>query len=392
MFRHSGILSTMDTRDFLSDKYTVRFEKLLSNGSCLAHADGMALFVPFGIPGETAEVRITDQKKGYLTGEIIGISDYSPDRIHPTCPLFGRCGGCSLQHIKYERQLELKKEMLTEALKRTGHIDFSDIKVIPSEPYGYRIRTQFHPAPDGNPGFMSGATNNVLQVKSCPVCSEEINGMLEGGSKLKLRERTVFFAPDKKVFSPALGNGTEDITIRLKGKDIRTNSLCFFQSNRSVFEKMLETLESMVKGGDIWLDLYSGIGLPGIFFTDRYRELFFVEENPFSARYGAANTAGTGQCRFFNMKTEAWLKSPKKKIKPDTIFLDPPRTGITDKVADYLSGSDAKEIFYLSCNFTTLARDLGKLTRESYRIDTIHLFDFYPQTPDMECLVHLYKN
>lgn len=392
MFRHSGILSTMDTRDFLSDRYTVRFEKLLSNGSCLAHADGMALFVPFGIPGETAEIRITDQKKGYLTGEIIGISDYSPDRIHPPCPLFGRCGGCSLQHIKYERQLELKKEMLTEALKRTGHIDFSDIKVIPSEPYGYRIRTQFHPAPDGNPGFMSGATNNVLPVKSCPVCSEEINGMLEGGGKLKLRERTVFFAPDKKVFSPALGNGTEDITIRLKGKEIRTNSLCFFQSNRSVFEKMLETLESMVKGGDIWLDLYSGIGLPGIFFTDRYRELFFVEENPFSARYGASNTAGAGRCRFFNMKTEAWIKSPKKKIKPDTIFLDPPRTGISEKVADYLTGSDAKEIFYLSCNFTTLARDLGKLTRESYRIDTIHMFDFYPQTPDMECLVHLYKN
>lgn len=392
MFRHSGILSTMDTRDFLSDKYTVRFEKLLSNGSCLAHADGMALFVPFGIPGETAEVRITDQKKGYLTGEITGISDYSPDRTQPLCPLFGRCGGCSLQHIKYERQLELKKEMLTEALKRTGHIDFSDIKVIPSEPYGYRIRTQFHPAPDGNPGFMSGATNNVLPVKGCPVCSVEINGMLEGGGKLKLRERTVFFAPDKKVFSPALGNGTEDIVIRLKGKDIRTNSLCFFQSNREVFEKMLEVLDGMVKGGDIWLDLYSGIGLPGIFFTDRYRELFFVEENPFSARYGAANTAGAGRCRFFNMKTEAWIKSPKKKIKPDTIFLDPPRTGIADKVADYLTGSDAKEIFYLSCNFTTLARDLGKLTRESYRIDTIHMFDFYPQTPDMECLVHLYKN
>ena len=117
-----------------------------------------------------------------------------------------------------------------------------------------------------------------------------------------------------------------------------------------------------------------------------------MEENPFSARYGAANTAGAGRCRFFNMKTEAWIKSPKKKIKPDTIVLDPPRTGISEKVADYLTGSDAKEIFYLSCNFTTLARDLGKLTRESYRIDTIHMFDFYPQTPDMECLVHLYKN
>lgn len=380
----------MNTRDFLSDTYRVRFEKLLSNGCCLAHADGMAVFVPFGIPGETAEIRITEQKKGYLLGEIIGISDYNSHRVQPVCPLFGRCGGCSLQHISYEKQLELKKEMLTEALQRTGHLDFSDIRVIPSEPYGYRIRTQFHPAEKGKPGFMSRASNNVLPVENCPICCDGINALLGNGRELKLKERTVFFAPDgKQVYSPAMGNGTSDIKIRLKGKEIRTNSLCFFQSNRELFERMLEMLDGMAEGGGIWLDLYSGIGLPGIFFTDRYRELYFVEESPFSSRYGAANTAAFGKCRFFNMKTEVWIKSPKKNIKPDTIFLDPPRTGISDTVAEYLTGSEAKDIFYLSCNFTTLARDLGKITEKNYKISSINMFDFYPQTPDMECLVHL---
>ncbi len=102
----------MSTKDFLSKPYTVRLEKLLSNGCALAHADGMAVFIPYGIPGEEVQIEITESKKGYLMGRITGISDVSPHRVIPPCPLFGRCGGCTLQHIDYSRQLELKKEML----------------------------------------------------------------------------------------------------------------------------------------------------------------------------------------------------------------------------------------------------------------------------------------
>ena len=383
----------MSTSDFLSKPYTVRFEKLLSNGCSLAHVDGMAVFVPYGIPGEEVQIEITESKKGYLMGRIMGIIDSSPDRVLPPCRLFGRCGGCTLQHIGYSRQLELKKEMLAEALSRTGHIEAPPVTVHPSEPYGYRVRVQLHPAQGGGAGFMASGSNTVLKASSCNTCCPGLNRLLAGGGAgavtargLDIKERTTFFAPDgEQVFSAAASNQTLDIAV--KGKVLKANPQCFFQSNRAMFEKMLTVLDSMVSGGDTYLDLYSGIGVPGIFFQDRFQQLIFVEESPVSARYGALNTGLYPNCRFFNMRCEDWAKSKRKCNKADTVFVDPPRTGLSSAVRQYLAKLKAKKLFYLSCNFVTLARDLGELVRSGYLIESFDMFDFYPQTADMECLV-----
>ena len=374
---------TMSTSDFLSKPYTVRLEKLLSNGCSLAHVDGMAVFVPYGIPGEEVQIEITESKKGYLMGRIMGIMDSSPDRVIPPCRLFGRCGGCTLQHIGYSRQLELKSQMLAEALARTGHIEAPPVTVHPSEPYGYRVRVQLHPAPGGGAGFMASGTSTVLRASSCNTCCTGLNRLLAGGVDIK--ERTTFFAPDgQQVFSAAAGNQTLDIAV--KGKVLKASPQCFFQSNRTMFEKMLSVLDSMVTGGGTYLDLYSGIGVPGIFFQDRFQQLIFVEESPVSARYGALNTGAYPNCRFFNMRCEDWAFSKRRCRSADTVFVDPPRTGLSSAVRQYLIKLKANKLFYLSCNFVTLARDLGELVRAGYRIDSFDIFDFYPQTADMECL------
>jgi len=383
----------MSTSDFLSKPYTVRLEKLLSNGCSLAHVDGMAVFVPYGIPGEEVQIEITESKKGYLMGRIMGIIDASPDRIIPPCRLFGRCGGCTLQHIGYSRQLKLKKEMLAEALERTGHIEAPPVAVHPSEPYGYRVRVQLHPAEGGGAGFMASGSNTVLRTSSCNTCCPGLNRLLAGGGagvetagSLNIKERTTFFAPDgEQVFGAAAGDKALDISI--KGKVLKASPQCFFQSNRAMFEKMLTVLDGMVTGGNTYLDLYSGIGVPGIFFADRFQQLIFVEESPVSARYGALNTGLQSNCRFFNMRCEDWVKSKRKCSKADTVFVDPPRTGLSPAVRQYLIKLKTKRLFYLSCNFVTLARDLGELVRSGYKIENFDMFDFYPQTADMECLV-----
>ena len=397
MSRLSATPCTMSTSGFLSKPYTVRLEKLLSNGCALAHVDGMAVFIPYGIPGEEVQIEITESKKGYLVGRIMGITDASPDRVLPPCRLFGRCGGCTLQHIGYSRQLELKKEMLAEALSRTGHIAESDIAALkinvhPSEPYGYRVRVQLHPAEGGGFGFMASASNTVLKASSCNTCCPGINQLLAGGADaapegdLSLKERTTFFAPDgQQVFSAADRNQTLDISIM--GKSLKASPQCFFQSNRTMFEKMLTVLDGMVTGGGTYLDLYSGIGLPGIFFQERFQQLVFVEESPVSARYGALNTGLYPNCHFFNMKCEDWAVSKRRCRHADTVFADPPRTGLSGAVRQYLLKLKAKKLYYLSCNFVTLARDLGELVRGGYRIESFDMFDFYPQTADMECLV-----
>lgn len=379
----------MSISDFPSETYTVKFEKLLSNGCCLAHADGMAVFVPYAIPGETAEIRITEQKKGYLLGKIIGISDYDDSvRIQPKCPVFTRCGGCALQHIQYERQLELKKNMLLETLSRTGHLSkMPEVRVFPSEPYGYRARVQLHPTADSRPGFMSGATNTVLPIAECPICNAAINSVLKN-EKLRLHERTTFYSPDNRT----VHTGAADFTFTLRDRELTASAQCFFQSNPVMYQKVLEELLMNVESGNTYLDLYSGIGLPGIFMADRFQELYFVEENPVSSRYGIKNIRDLHNCRFFNMKSEAWIKSPRSHISFDTVFVDPPRTGLSESVCSYLIKKQPENIYYLSCNFTTLARDLGKMTESGgYKIEFLDMFDFYPQTADMECLVKLKK-
>jgi 23S rRNA (uracil1939-C5)-methyltransferase len=374
----------MSTSGFLSKPYTVRLEKLISNGCSLAHVDGMAVFVPYGIPGEEVQIEITESKKGYLMGRIMGIMDSSPDRVIPPCRLFGRCGGCTLQHIGYSKQLELKQEMLAEALARTGHIEAPPVTVHPSEPYGYRVRVQLHPAKGGGAGFMASGTSTVLSASSCNTCCPGLNRLLADGVEIK--ERTTFFAPDgQQVFCAAAGNQTLDITV--KGKVLKASPQCFFQSNRAMFEKMLSVLDGMVTGGGTYLDLYSGIGVPGIFFQDRFQQLIFVEESPVSARYGALNTGAYPNCRFFNMRCEDWAASKRRCRSADTVFVDPPRTGLSSAVRQYLIKLKTKKLFYLSCSFVTLARDLGELVRSGYRIESFDMFDFYPQTADMECLV-----
>ena len=376
----------MSTSGFLSKPYTVRLEKLLSNGFSLTHADGMATFVPYGIPGEEVQIEITESHKGYLVGKILGISDSSPDRIKPRCPLFGRCGGCTLQHIAYPRQLELKKEMLLETLERTGHISAPPVTVHPSQPYGYRARVQLHPAPGGGAGFMELGTNTVIPVSNCPICCPGINQVLSSAGQSAIERRTTFFSPDgNQVFSAASGSRTIDIEI--KGRALKASPQCFFQSNPAMFQALLARLDSLVENGTTYLDLYSGIGLPGIFFQERFKHLFFVEESPVSARYGALNTQKYTNCHFFNMKCEDWTASKRRCKRADTVVADPPRTGLSDPVRQYLIKLKAKQFFYISCNFVTLARDLGELVRNGYTIQSFDMFDFYPQTQDMECLV-----
>jgi len=295
-----------------------------------------------------------------------------------------------LQHIDYSRQLVLKKEMLTEALVRTGHLKnehIPEIKTFASSPFGYRQRIQLHPAGNGEAGYMSASSHDVLPVGECPVCCTGINSMLKE-KKIDLTERTVFYSPDGSTVQSAYFTGKKEFTFKMRDKTITANPLCFFQSNGELYQKVVEELIANIPAGDTYVDFYSGIALPGLFMADRFNTLYFVEENPVSAGFGIKNIQELGNCRFFNMKCEEWIKSPRGKVKADTVFLDPPRTGLADSISAYLLKKKPQHIFYLSCNFTTLSRDLGKLA-QSYKIKMLDIFDFYPQTADLEVLAML---
>ena len=101
----------------------VTAERLAYGGDAIARHDGLAIFVPLAAPGERLRVRITERKKNFARGAIDRILEPSPSRREPPCQYFGDCGGCQLQHITYESQLESKIGFVRDALERIGRID-----------------------------------------------------------------------------------------------------------------------------------------------------------------------------------------------------------------------------------------------------------------------------
>jgi 23S rRNA (uracil1939-C5)-methyltransferase len=139
---------------------------------------GKAVFVPFVIAGEKVEASLTEQKTGFARATADAIVEPSPHRVQPDCPYFGQCGGCHYQHIAYEQQLEIKKDILRETLRRTAKIEFPDeITVHASPPWHYRNRTrlQVQTRPAFSAGYFRDASHNLLPVEQCPISSPLIN-------------------------------------------------------------------------------------------------------------------------------------------------------------------------------------------------------------------------
>ena len=148
-----------------------------------AQARGKAVFVPFVLAAEKVEASLTEQKPGFARARVDSIIDPSPHRIQPACQYFSHCGGCHYQHASYDHQLEIKKEILRESLRRTAKLDLPfDIEVHPSPPWNYRNRSRLQVQTEKaqvTPAFAAGyfklASHELLAVEQCPISSPLIN-------------------------------------------------------------------------------------------------------------------------------------------------------------------------------------------------------------------------
>src|SRR4051812_17735226 len=141
----------------------------------------MAVFVPFELPGERAEVAIAASKGGFTRGTVSKLMERSPQRIEPGCRYFGTCGGCHYQHIPYSQQLEFKAGILRETLQRIAKIELkSEMVLHGSPPWNYRNRTrlQVRTAPEFALGYYRFASHEFLEVRECPISSPLINRVL----------------------------------------------------------------------------------------------------------------------------------------------------------------------------------------------------------------------
>jgi len=355
-------------------------EKLVPRGDGLARSEGKVIFLPMAAPGDRVEARITEEKKSYSRAEILRVLEASSQRQEPFCPHYGVCGGCNLQHIRYDQQLLLKEEMLRDGFQRIASVDLPELKIHSAKDQHYRNRVQFHRAEDHRWGFKQRGSNQVIPLDQCPLLVHGLNRFLSNPPAISSDiERLRLFGNEKNFwFDP-----DETIQMDIAGKSIQFNNRCFFQSNLQLLESFISSICSQEKG-HLFLDLYGGVGLFSLFLKEHFHKGILVESNRQAAPWVKKNAGVTVE--FIGKPLERWNR--KKTDKPDFAVIDPPRSGMAPKALDNLFDWGIPHVCYVSCDPMTLARDTAKILKKGYRITESSLFDFYPHSSHMEMVIH----
>ena len=431
----------------MSDELNLLIEKLVYGGDGLGHAEGNTVFVPYVLPGEDVKAQAVSRKKKLVWAKPLEINQPHAARVKPFCPHFGVCGGCHYQHATYAAQIQLKLDILRETLSRMGGVSWTgEIKTHTAEPLHYRNRAQWAVS-HANPralGYYLPESSTIMPVDRCEVLSPaladtffrlqettragslppevlEIEAFTDSAdSKIALNVAFKQFAAPaaqlEKLFREAVPSLESLLLLNQKtnrfelsgpgylvqqagGCDFRVSHLSFFQVNRFLIEDLLNTVIAGATG-ELALDLYAGVGFFTLPLAKRFQRVVSVDANLSATRNLRENAESAGVAVFSqNEHTEEFLK--KTSDKPDFVVLDPPRAGLGHTAAQKLADLGPNEIAYLSCDPSTLARDLAILLQTArkpaelpapahkYAIASVEFFDLFPQTFHIETFVRL---
>lgn len=385
--------------------YDITIEKIVYGGDGLGRVEGQAVFVPFAAPGDQLRVRLTSLERNFARGEIAEIVEPSGLRRAAPCQYFGVCGGCQLQHLDYDAQLETKAEFVRESLRRMGGIDWKEkIEVLAADEFGYRSRAEIKVNAD-QIGFFKAGSHDICEVTECPILLPAANAELRELHKppnlLPSRATRVYLTvgDDQTLATPATGENAREAEIDAQGTVQQTIAgikysfgvRTFFQSNRLLVEQLVATAIEEAKG-KIAFDLYAGAGLFSLPLSKLFAQVYAVEGSKISSKHGLKNAQANRvhNVNYKAMSVEAWLKWEAPKLpRPDFVLLDPPRAGAGEAVIQRLLALQSLRIHYVSCDPATLARDLRLLTKAKYKIDSITALDMFPQTYHVETVVKL---
>lgn len=425
----------------------VRIRALAAGGSGVGELpDGRVCFVPRTAPGDLVRVRIVRDRPRWAAAEATELLDAGPDRRPAPCPYFDRCGGCALQHIRYEVQLQAKADIVRDALERIGgvpHPEVSPPDPAPSE-YGYRSRVTFHlmrrrskrivagfrelgrPSrivdidgrcllPEGplariwdelrqgwGPGadrLPSGARlrltlravsdGAVLVVEPEPVRAERgrhaVSHTMGAPEEVLARVdglRAIWWRHDDR---PELIAGDPDTEEEHGERRIRTGPGAFVQVNRAGAEglrRAVETALGTVRGRRV-VDAYCGVGESGRHVALQGGEAIGIEVDSLAVE--AARVDAPEGFRVLHGTVEERLE---EALPADVLVFNPPRGGLDEALPARIAGSGVERILYVSCDPATLARDIDRIG-DRYHVRSVEAFDLFPQTAHVEVLTVL---
>ena len=299
---------------------TLRIEKMVQGGEGMARLeDGRVCFVAGALPGELCKVRLTFQKKDFTKGRVVEVLEASPDRVKPLCPLYGKCGGCSLQHLASEKQAEYLEKVERENFKRLAHAELpEDFVIHTGNAWGYRNRARVVFCGGSNRGasssnregsancarfgFRGEESNNIIPFENCPVLTDALNEFLRGPAATLLADNrnpsgrrdvdvNIFDngAGEISFYYPGMHKSEFDAHavshVKIAGRKIEADASVFFQSNLGLLPELVESVRKAVdeglasgKSSDAWLiDLFSGVGFFACILQDKFKKITTVE-------------------------------------------------------------------------------------------------------------------
>ncbi len=378
-------------------------EKMLYGGFALARTEELGIvFVDGLMVGETGRCVPVGKQGGipyFETKEVLTKSVFR--RLNP-CAHYGICGGCSWLHIEYEEQIRAKESIFADAMNRIGKIStYPKPEIFRADEFGYRCRAQFKvDQKTENVGFFKSKSNDVEPITNCPLLSPNLNKILDDPESIRdaainsKRGMMLIDTGASVVSDPVMPGVTKyDGVINIGEFRFKVEGDSFFQSNRFLTEPMANWCSDIMQGNRL-LDLFGGVGLFSLFHGKRFKETVLVElssQMATKAQEGfLENGFTTGSA--LGMSSESFFDSTKAH-EFDTVIVDPPRTGLSNEVRNGVMNLAPEKILYISCNPTTMARDLGVwVNHNGYKIERTALFDLYPNTWHMEAGVLLVRN
>ncbi|MEI3606246.1 23S rRNA (uracil(1939)-C(5))-methyltransferase RlmD [Pseudogracilibacillus sp. SE30717A] len=442
-----------------NETITLTFEDLTHEGNGVGKIAGYPIFVPNGLPGEEADVKVIKVNKRFGYGKLLNIKKASPERVTPPCDVYYKCGGCQLQHMSYDMQLEMKRNQVKNVMQKVAHLESVPVHPVlgMEDPWRYRNKIQIPVGEkDGEliTGFYQQRSHRIIDdMDTCVIQNELGDRMVEAVRRIAtdlgieaydenthrgvLRHiivRTAFGTNDTMIILvtrteklphqtelikqltetyPAsksiIQNVNKEKTNVIMGKKSRTiygedyiydaigdlkfkiSPRSFYQVNptqtKVLYNKALEY--ASVGPNDVVIDAYCGIGTISLFLAQKAQKVYGVEIVPEAIDDAKINAKLNGITNAEFVVGEAEKVMPwwtAQGLRPDVIVVDPPRKGCDEALLQAMIDMAPKRIVYVSCNPSTLARDLRILEDGGFKTQEVQPVDMFSQTNHVECV------
>ncbi len=399
----------------------VKIKKLDYFGRGVSRDKEKVLFVEGSLPEEVVDIEIIKENKKFNEGKVVKVIEASPMRIESPCPYSKECGGCCLLHADSTLEDEYKVSKVKELIERVAGLDRNLVgDILTLKKLHYRNKAVFH-VKNRRLGFYKEKSNDIVEIDSCRLIREEINQLIPVFKDLVKNEKNDI----EEIMVRVGNNNTKDkVMVSIKGevRDLEklkelvdvlilnnrkvteesqllinigpnryyVSDKSFFQVNDTVVIKLYDEVLNFCKSHSIGkvLDLYCGTGTIGIYIADVVGEVLGIDSASSSIKNAKENKKlnQKNNVRFICSKVEDYIDRVKGNY--DLVIVDPPRAGLDNKTISHLLKIKSKNIIYISCDPSTMARDLKKLSVD-YEVSGIKLFNMFPKTYHCESIAVL---